>query len=200
MKQINSRGHWIKLSSKAKKNQAFAEDVVIFTIKICVFVKKCHVQAPSRYKMRWIWGEDSVRSCGPESGLLQALHIWFLLCCSCYALWDVDAGPRSSSCSTFSCCIWQHKAHNLFVSHCNREKWILQIALQCFRELIMCGCANANGAQVFYSPSYALMWYCIELSLYLKVITFFLYSSCKLFVNFCAFVMSSDYFGEIELI
>lgn len=145
--------------------------------------------------MRWIWGGDLVRSCGPESGLLQALHIWFLPCYSCYALWDVDTGPSSSSCSTFSCCIYGNTRLIIFVSHCNHEKWILEITLQCFRDLIICGCANANGAQLFYSPSCALMWYCIQLSLYLFI-------SCAncVFVYFCAIVMSSGYFCEIEFI
>lgn len=85
--------------------------------------------------------------------------------------------------------IWQHKAHNLFVSHCNREKWIPQIILQCFRDLIICGCANANVGRIYYSPSCALMCYCIQLSLYLKVITFS-HILCKLCV--CLFLCDCD--------
>lgn len=164
MKQIDSRGHWLQLS-KAEPREIRHLFVRNFMFRLPVFKEQTN-KRNSRLKLRWTWEEHSVRSCGPESGLLQALHIWFLLCYSCYALWDMATGPSCSSCRTFSCCIDGNARLIISLSlTATVRKWILQVAVQCFRDLIIRGCAHAN-AQIFYSPCCAFRWYHIQLSLY----------------------------------
>lgn len=52
-----------------------------------------------------------------SGALLQPLCISFLLCCSCYAFWDMATGL-----STFSCCIYGNTGFISSLSHSKREE------------------------------------------------------------------------------
>lgn len=83
-------------------------------------------QVQHKVNLRGGFGLEAVdpRAIIHSGALLQPLHISFLLCCSCHALWNVATGLSSSSSSrsTFSCCIHGNTGFIISLSHRNREQ------------------------------------------------------------------------------